>query len=138
MIRVRPRRRGPRISSSDNCRFVVRCQFASPQNYSRRLVVRHSIRHISTALLVGAIFFHPLAGQQKNDKPSPVPSSPPRTNELTQLSPEPLMRIALSTDVRSATISTTAQLLNTSDADTAPQPLESARVRVESRLLSPS
>lgn len=52
-------------------------------------------------------------------------------------STEPVMRIALSTDARGATISTTAQLLNVSELSTQPQPLETARVRIESRLLSP-
>ena len=52
-------------------------------------------------------------------------------------STEPVMRIALSTDARGATISTTAQLLNVSELNTQPQPLETARVRIESRLLSP-
>jgi len=47
------------------------------------------------------------------------------------------MRIALSTDARGVTISTTAQLLNVSELNTQPQPLETARVRIESRLLSP-
>ena len=50
--------------------------------------------------------------------------------------PEPLMRIALSTDVRAATISTTAKLLNASDLISEPQPLEVSRVRVESRMLT--
>ena len=52
-------------------------------------------------------------------------------------STEPVMRIALSTDARGATISTTAQLLNVSELNTQPQPLDTARVRIESRLLSP-
>lgn len=47
------------------------------------------------------------------------------------------MRIALSTSSRVATISTTAQLLNASDFIGEPQPLDTSRVRVESRLLSP-
>jgi stage II sporulation protein D len=54
------------------------------------------------------------------------------------LSEEPVMRIALSTNVRTATISTTAELLNASKFDAEPQPLETARVQIESRLLSPS
>jgi peptidoglycan hydrolase-like amidase len=49
---------------------------------------------------------------------------------------EPSMRIALSTDTRAATISTTAKLLNASDLIGAPQSLEVSRVRVESRMLS--
>jgi stage II sporulation protein D len=59
-------------------------------------------------------------------------------NELAQLSNEPVMRIALSTGTRSATISTTARLLNASEFNSATQPLESARVRIESRMLSPT
>lgn len=60
-----------------------------------------------------------------------------RTAEL-QATDEPVMRIALSTDTRAATISTTAQLVKVSDFDLTPQPLETTRVRVESRLLSPT
>ncbi len=48
------------------------------------------------------------------------------------------MRIALSTDTRAATISTTAMLLNASDLIAEPQSLEVSRVRVESRVLSPT
>ena len=47
------------------------------------------------------------------------------------------MRIALSTNTRAATISTAAQLLNASDFSGEPQLLETSRVRVESRVLSP-
>jgi stage II sporulation protein D len=59
-------------------------------------------------------------------------------SEPSQLSGEPVMRIALSTGTRSAAISTTAKLLNASDSNTAALPMETARVRVESRFLSPS
>ena len=55
-----------------------------------------------------------------------------------QLANEPLMRIALSTNVRAATISTTASLLNASESNSSTQPLETARVRIESRMLTPS
>lgn len=55
-----------------------------------------------------------------------------------QLSNEPVMRIALSTDVRAATISTTARLLNASEFSSSTLPLETARVRIESRMLTPS
>src|SRR5258707_5319893 len=51
---------------------------------------------------------------------------------------EPVMRIALSTGTGAATISTTARLLNVSEIDTNNQPLETTRVRVESRMLTPS
>lgn len=55
----------------------------------------------------------------------------------SELSGEPVMRIALSTNTRAASISTTALLLNASAENSPPQSLETARVRVESRLLSP-
>ena len=55
-----------------------------------------------------------------------------------QHSTEPVMRIALSTSARAATISTTARLLNASEFNSSAQPLETARVRIESRMLTPS
>jgi stage II sporulation protein D len=54
------------------------------------------------------------------------------------LSEEPWMRIALSTGTGAATISTTARLVAVSDLADGNQPLEAARVRVESRMLSTS
>jgi stage II sporulation protein D len=50
---------------------------------------------------------------------------------------EPLMRIALATDVRAATVSTNAGLMSATDFAQTFVPLDVARVRVESRLLSP-
>ena len=70
--------------------------------------------------------------QERNRTVTPRPAS-----ESTQTT-EPLMRIALSTDTRAASISTTAKLLNASDLIAEPQPLEVSRVRVESRVLSPT
>src|SRR5687767_3433148 len=49
---------------------------------------------------------------------------------------EPTIRVALATDVRSATISTTGHLMNATDVATL-LPMDVARVRVEPRLLSP-
>ena len=54
------------------------------------------------------------------------------------ISQEPILRIALSTDTRAATISTTARLLNASELNSSTQPLDTTRLRIESRLLSPS
>src|SRR5438477_7884861 len=54
------------------------------------------------------------------------------------ISPEPVLRIALSTDTRAATISTTARLLNASELNSTAPPLDTTRLRIESRLLSPS
>src|SRR2546429_6106965 len=53
-------------------------------------------------------------------------------------SQEPVLRIALSTDTRAATISTTARLLNASELNSSAPPLDTTRLRIESRLLSPS
>jgi len=53
------------------------------------------------------------------------------------LSTEPVMRIALSTGTSAATISTTAKLLNVSDTPDTTQALETTRVRIESRMLTP-
>src|SRR5437588_11317385 len=49
---------------------------------------------------------------------------------------EPVLRIALSTDTRAATISTTARLLNASELNSSAPPLDTTRLRIESRLLS--
>jgi stage II sporulation protein D len=50
---------------------------------------------------------------------------------------EPTMRIALATDVRSATVSTNGHLLSATDLAQTFVPLDIARVHVEARLLSP-
>src|SRR5436190_3006334 len=49
------------------------------------------------------------------------------------LSSEPVMRIALATSTGAATISTNAKLVNVPEFTGEPQPLETARVRVEYR-----
>lgn len=51
--------------------------------------------------------------------------------------PEPKIRVALATNVRSATVSTTGRLMNASDLGSTLIPLDIARVRLEPRLLSP-
>jgi stage II sporulation protein D len=75
---------------------------------------------------------------EKNDRVWPSnPSSVVTTDSGTvRLTDEPVMRIALSTDTRAATISTTAQLLSISESSSTSQPLEATRVRVESRMLT--
>lgn len=50
---------------------------------------------------------------------------------------EPLIRVALATNVRAATVSTQGHLLNASDDDTKLVALDVTRVRLEPRLLSP-
>ena len=51
--------------------------------------------------------------------------------------PEPTIRVALTTDARSATISTTGHLMNASGGGTKLLALDTSRVRIDPRLLSP-
>jgi stage II sporulation protein D len=64
----------------------------------------------------------------------PVSDSPVKESAYKQ---EPLIRVALATDVRSATVSTTGHLLNARDDGPTLVALDVARVRLEPRLLSP-
>jgi stage II sporulation protein D len=120
-----------------------------------------SIRTTAVLLLIGSVLlspssFAPSAAAQeirerrvsgdageKSSRTWPAnPDSIVRTASESKgpgpLSAEPVMRIALSTGVRTATISTTASLLNASEFNSPAQPLETARVRIESRMLTPS
>ena len=67
---------------------------------------------------------------QRETQGAPAPST-------TRLSAEPVMRIGLSTDVRSVNISTNGRLVNWTDEGAAPTPLSVSRVRVEARALTP-
>ncbi|HEX6716570.1 MAG TPA: hypothetical protein VF088_05635, partial [Pyrinomonadaceae bacterium] len=51
--------------------------------------------------------------------------------------PEPTIRVALNTDAHSAVISTTGHLMNASGGGTTLLALDTSRVRVDPRLLSP-
>ena len=76
---------------------------------------------------------------QKSNWPTDSKSVVKKAAENTvTLSDEPVMRIALSTGASAVTISTTARLVAASDLPDANQPLETNRVRVESRTLSTS
>ncbi|HEX5702766.1 MAG TPA: SpoIID/LytB domain-containing protein [Pyrinomonadaceae bacterium] len=88
---------------------------------------------LAATFLIGCLSFAPLSAQPQQRDRSVTASL---QNDQSQ-SPEPVMRIALSTNTRAATISSGAQLLNASDFIGEPQPLETSRVRVESRVLSP-
>lgn len=70
--------------------------------------------------------------------PQPSASTPiiPGPNLAVITGPEPKIRVALTTDVRSATISTTGQLLNASGGETTMLGLDTSRVRVDARMLS--
>ncbi len=118
--------------------------------------MKNSFRTIAILLLIASVLLSPLTfaasiaaqerqpqgdvGNKKTWRPdqSSIVRKASESKESDQLSSEPLMRIALSTGTRTATISTTAKLLNASEVNAAALPLETARVRVESRVLSPS
>ena len=59
------------------------------------------------------------------------------STKIPAIGPEPKIRVALATDARSAVISTTGRLMNASGEGTTLVALETSRVRVEPRLLSP-
>ncbi|HEU4509357.1 MAG TPA: SpoIID/LytB domain-containing protein [Pyrinomonadaceae bacterium] len=71
--------------------------------------------------------------------PVPAASTPVIASPvLTAISgPEPTIRVALTTDARSATISTTGHLMNASGGGTQLLALDTSRVRIDPRLLSP-
>ncbi|HEV2836109.1 MAG TPA: SpoIID/LytB domain-containing protein [Pyrinomonadaceae bacterium] len=71
-------------------------------------------------------------------QPSAVTTPVIPANVLTPLTvPEPTIRVALTTDARSAVISTTGHLMNASGAGSTLLALDTSRVRVDPRLLSP-
>src|SRR5438105_1076839 len=116
------------------------------------------VRTVAIVLLIATVLLSPLtfasvAVAQDRVRRAPGETGQPKTwpsdqesitrkaSELkgpVQLSNEPVMRIALSTGSRAATISTTARLLNASEFGSQSLPLETTRVRVESRMLSAS
>ncbi len=118
-------------------------------------------RSIATQFLIASVLLSPLSlapsvrPQEMRERRAPAESDEDRQRtwpfqhdsiindaigpgQQAELINEPSMRIALSTGVGTATISTAAKLLKVSELDSMPQPIETARVRVESRLLSPA
>ena len=70
--------------------------------------------------------------------PSTLPSPSLTPSGLTPIAgPEPVIRVALTTDARSAIISTTGHLMNASGSGKTLLALDTSRVRVNPRLLSP-
>jgi stage II sporulation protein D len=120
--------------------------------------MRKSIRTIAIFLLIASTLLSPITsssaltfaqerdrrasggtGAQKTwpSEQSSVAKKAGESKSQVQLVNEPVMRIALSTDSRAATISTTARLVNDSELASQALPLETTRVRIESRILSP-
>jgi len=103
------------------------------------------------ALLLAQAFLLPIAfGQQQTPEATrprrtqPVWTPPSATTPIistptlaTTIGPEPKIRVALNTDAHSAVISTTGHLMNASGSGTSLVALDTSRVRVDPRLLSP-
>ncbi len=107
-------------------------------------------RRVITLLLAQSFLLPIVSGQQQSREdtrprrtqpawPAPATATPIITapSLSTVLGPEPKIRVALTTDARSATISTTGHLMNASGSGTTLLALDSSRVRVDPRLLSP-
>jgi len=99
-------------------------------------------------LLLAQSFFSPIAfAQQQDTRPrraQPVWTPPSATTPIITSpslaplpGPEPTIRVALSTDAHSAVISTAGHLMNASGGGTTLLALDTSRVRVDARLLSP-
>jgi len=107
-------------------------------------------RKAIVVLLAQALFVSPLLAQQQTstetrprraqpDWPQPTATTPiiSSPNLAVVAGPEPKIRVALTTDARSAVISTTGHLMNASGGGTTLLALDTQRVRVDARLLSP-
>ena len=104
------------------------------------------VRRVVSLLIALSLFVTITAGQQETRPrraepawPSPTAITPvvpiPPLAIVTQ--PEPLIRVALTTSARSAVISTTGHLMNASGGGSKLVALDTSRVRVDARLLSP-
>lgn len=103
-------------------------------------------RTLITVLLAQALFVSPILAQQQTRPrraeaawPQPTATTPiiSSPNLAVVAGPEPKIRVALTTDARSAVISTTGHLMNASGGGSTMLALDSSRVRVDARLLSP-
>lgn len=94
------------------------------------------------ALIAPSLIFAQDSSQQTRPRRAVESQQPDATSapviEAARLEGEPTVRIGLSTDARSVTVSTSGQqLLSTTSESQPPTPLSVARVRVESRALTP-
>lgn len=107
-------------------------------------------RRAITLLLAKSLLLPVAFGQQQTPEATrprrtqPVWTPPPATTPIittpgltTVTGPEPTIRVALATDARSAVISTTGHLMNASGGGKTLVALDTSRVRVDPRLLSP-
>lgn len=105
-------------------------------------------RSVTSLLLAQSLLSSIVFSQQSSEASRPRRTQPewvlpqnsitdPSPNSVLISGPEPRIRVALTTDTRSAVISTTSKLMNASGGGTTLLALDSPRVRVEARLLSP-
>src|ERR1051325_8345570 len=106
-------------------------------------------RRVITVLLAQSLFLSLTFAQQQTETrprraqsawPQPSSTATPIISSPTLAvvtGPEPTIRVALTTDARSAVISTTGHLMNASGGGTTMLALDTSRVRVNPRLLSP-
>ena len=105
-------------------------------------------RRVITVLLAQSLLLSLTFAQQTETRPRRTqPAWPQPSSSATPIissptlavvtGPEPTIRVALTTDARSAVISTTGHLMNASGGGTTMLALDTSRVRVNPRLLSP-
>lgn len=105
-------------------------------------------RRVIAVLLAQSLFLSLAFAQQQETRPRRTQSAWPQpSSSATPIisspslavvtGPEPTIRVALTTDARSALISTTGHLMNASGGGTTMLALDTSRVRVNPRLLSP-
>ncbi|HEX5965312.1 MAG TPA: SpoIID/LytB domain-containing protein [Pyrinomonadaceae bacterium] len=104
------------------------------------------VRKAISFLLAQSLFVPIVAGQQETRPrrtqpawPAPAISAPivPTPGLAVVTGPEPTIRVALTTSAHSAVISTTGHLMNASGGGSKLVALDTSRVRVDPRLLSP-
>src|SRR6185503_18388652 len=104
------------------------------------------VRKAISLLLAQSLFATIVAGQQETRPrrtqpawPAPTASAPivPTPSLAVVTGPEPTIRVALTTTASSAVISTTGHLMNASGGGSKLVALDTSRVRVDPRLLSP-
>jgi stage II sporulation protein D len=100
------------------------------------LLIVYALAFASIALAQDATQTRPRRTQTPPQPTRNGPASPVEI-ETTRLTSEPVIRIGLATDARSATISTNGRLLNAFEPNNSSIPLTVARVRLEARLLAP-
>src|SRR5215212_11013882 len=149
--------RGPFSGAAAVCRYRCSCRLLLPFHQIKNgrpmpgfVVLSATMRRVIALLLVQSLVL-PLAIAQQQTREDTRPRrtqpvwTPPSAAtpiitppSLTPLAgPEPTIRVALTTDARSAVISTTGHLMNASGSGTTLLALDTSRVRVDPRLLSP-